>query len=671
MSRSRSRRRPGAFSRVGAAARMSSVARSPREGNVPLAPRIAVAGVVGALIIGILVLRLWALTVIGGAEYAARADSNVIRRLPVEAPRGNILDRSGRRPIVVSKVQHQVVLDLQDVDPKQLPDLVTRLGKVLAPNRFEVLKTTNDLRSKVANAPVGSIEPLIIDHNVEDDAIIHYLAEHQTDFPGVDVRETYARSYIHGSVAAHVLGQIGIVSQDELDTNKALQPIDHVGRSGLESHYDGYLRGIDGYNAVQVDASGVRSDAPGVRGLPASSGRNLVTTLDLPLQKATESALARGVIRAQGTAKGRDARAGAAVAIDPKTGEVLALASYPTFDPNIFTSSKPKDQATVKWLYSKYNKKIPMLDRAIAGTYPPGSIFKPITAIAAMDKGWITPDTPIDCPGAMPIMGTIFKNHEPTPLGRITLGTALETSCDTYFYSLAIRFFNDPKSPLQDWSRRFGLGRPTNIDIAGEAGGVVPDPAWRRQTFTNAIDKLWKPGDSVNMSIGQGDLLVTPLQMTNVYATLANGGIVHTPHVAKSVQDAGGNNKVDLQLDKPVDLKIPPGDMAAILDGLKRVNNGPNGTGTAVFGAYQVPTAGKSGTAEKGTTTDLAWYCGFAPADDPTIAACAFIDRGGFGGEAAGPIVLDMFKNWFGPGGGNLLAQREAAAATSTAKAAN
>jgi penicillin-binding protein 2 len=646
---------------------MSSVARSPREGNAPVAPRIAIAGVAGAVIIGILVLRLWALTVLGGAEYAARADSNVIRRLPVEAPRGNILDRSGHRPIVVSKVQNQVVLDLQDVDPTQLDDLVVRLGKVLAPNRFEVTKTTNDLRSEVANAPVGSIEPLIIDHNVEDEAVIAYLAEHQTDFPGVHVRETYARSYVHGSLAAHVLGQVGIVNQEDLDTNKAFQPIDHIGRSGLESHYDEYLRGIDGYSAVQVDAAGVRSDAPGVRGLPPSNGRNLVTTLDLPLQKETERSLARNVIRAQGTAKGRDARAGSAVAIDPKTGEVLALANYPTYDPNIFTSSKPKDRRTVDWLNNPNNKAAPTMNRAIAGAYPPGSIFKPITAIAALDKGWITPDTPIGCPAEMEIAHQTFHNHESTDLGQIDLPTALETSCDTYFYSLAIRFDNDHASPLQAMANRFGLGAATGIDLAGEIDGTVPTPAWRKRTFTNRIDKLWKPGDSVNLSIGQGDLLVTPLQMTNVYATLANGGTVHTPHVAKSIQDAGGNEEVDLQLDKPVDLHIPPGDMSAILDGLKRVNNGPGGTGTAVFGAYEIPTAGKSGTAEKTGSTDLAWYCGFAPADDPTIAACAFIDRGGFGGEAAGPIVLDMFKNWFGPDGGNVLAQREAAAATKAA----
>jgi penicillin-binding protein 2 len=275
----------------------------------------------------------------------------------------------------------------------------------------------------------------------------------------------------------------------------------------------------------------------------------------------------------------------------------------------------------------------------------------------------MTPDTPIDCPAKMDIAQTPFKNHESTPLGYINLKTALETSCDTYFYALAVQFFNDPKQPLQDWSRKFGLGAETGIDLGGEVEGVVPDKAWKKtQTQWDDFERNnWKPGDSVNLSIGQGDVQAGPLQMAVAYATLANGGILHTPHLAKSIQDPGGRDVVDLQVDHPVDLKLDPGDLAAVVEGLKAVNNGPNGTGTAVFGSYEVPTAGKSGTAEKVGSTDLAWYCGFAPADDPTIAACAFIDGGGFGGEMSGPIVLDMFKAWFGPDGGNRLALREAA----------
>jgi penicillin-binding protein 2 len=628
---------------------VSSVARSSREGNVPIAPRIAIAGVLGAMIIGILVLRLWALTVIGGAEYAERADSNVIRKLPVAAPRGSILDRDGRK-IVVNVETQQVVLDLQDVDDERLAQVVSDLGRVLAPRPGLADEGTADIQEKVDNAPPGAVEPVVVAPDVTRMEVIAYLAEHAADFPGVDVRPAYKRRYRHKTAAAHILGQVGAVDQADLDAHPTLQPIDKVGKSGLEKRYDEYLRGVNGYDAVQVDAAGVRTDVAGLRGLPPTPGRNLVTTIDLPLQKATERALVDGVHRAAGTHDGRDAKAGAAVAIDPNTGEVLALASYPTYDPNVFGSTNPRDEDTSSWLVNPHNKKMPMLNRATSGTYPPGSIFKPVTAIAAMAEGFMEPDDLISCPPALEIAQTVFKNHDSTHLGSIDLPTAIETSCDTYFYALAVSFFNDPHSPQQDWAKRFGLGQPTGLDLPGEASGVVPTKEWKATVpseIWTKTDRIWKPGDNVNLSIGQGDLLVTPLQMTNVYATIANGGKVYTPHLARSVEDLGGNEEAKLPVPEPRDLQLDPGDLAAVVEGLRRVNEGGNGTATAVFGSYKVSTAGKSGTAEKFGQSDLAWYCAFAPIEKPTIAACAFVDGGGTGGTTSAPIVKRMFDQWF------------------------
>lgn len=630
---------------------MSSHARPSREGDAPIAPRIAIAGVLGAIIIGILVLRLWALTVLGGAEYAERADSNVIRRLPVAAPRGSILDREGRK-IVVNVQMQQVVLDLQDVDEERLPALERDLARVLAPRPSLELQTAREIREKIDDAPPGAVEPVIIADDVTNRYVVAYLAEHAAEFPGVDVRTTYKRRYQQGSIAAHILGQVGPVDAEDLKTRPALQPIDLTGKSGIEKRYDEYLRGVDGYEAIKVDASGSRSDVAGLRGLPPTPGGNLITTIDLPLQKATERALKEGVRRAAATKDGRAAYAGAAVALDPKTGDVLAIASYPTFDPNLFSSPRPRDRRTVERLTDEKNKGLPMFNRAIMGLYPPGSTFKPITAIGALAEKYITPDQLIRCPQTLEIAGTKFPNNENEALGSIPLSTALEVSCNTYFFYLSIFFDNATGPVLQKWATTFGLGKPTGIDIPGEAEGLVPTPAWRKKTY-DGYDELWKPGDSANLSIGQGDLQVTPLQMANVYATLGNGGILRTPHVAKRVEDAGGRDSIVLPEPDGVDVKLNPSDLAAVREGLKLVNSGSEGTGTAVFGSFPVPVAGKTGTAEKGEV-NLAWYCSFAPADDPSIASCVFVDGGGYGGSAAAPIALKMYQQWFGEQGGNV-----------------
>lgn len=632
---------------------MSSVARSAREGVGPIAPRIAIAGVIGGIVIGILMIRLWALTVIGGAEYAERADSNVIRKLPVAAPRGSILDRGGRQ-IVINREMRQVTIDLQDVKGAKLDEVITELGRVLAPNRFEVEQTTAKIREKVKNAPKGAVEPVIVASDVPQDEIVHYLAERQQDFPGVDVGPAFTRDYVQTETAAHILGQVGSVTEEDLEMHPSLDLTDRIGKSGLERRYDEYLRGSNGYRAVEVDAAGVRSDA-GIRGLPPTPGRNLVTTIDLRLQKAGEAALERSIGKVRGTKEGAGAKAGAFVALDPRNGEVLGLASYPDYDPNVFVKPGRKNEQTVKWLHNPLNTRAPMLNRAIAGQYPPGSTFKPITAIAAMGEDFVEPDEPIGCPPSMEIMKTKFPNNRTDHLGAIPLTTALELSCNTYFFNLSIHFDNADGPVLQKWASKFGLGAETGIDLSGELPGLMPTPAWKRATWPDhPVDKYWLPGDSANLSIGQGFLQVTVLQMANAYAAIANGGTLHTPHVAKSIQSPGGRDEVVLPKGTSTDLNLDPGDLAAVQEGLRLVNQGGNGTARAVFEGFQVPSAGKTGTAEKQGQSDLAWYCGYAPADNPTIAACAFVDGGGHGGSAAAPVVLAMFQEWFDAEGGNV-----------------
>ncbi|MBC7462062.1 MAG: penicillin-binding protein 2, partial [Thermoleophilia bacterium] len=633
---------------------MSELARSAREGALPIAPRIAIAGIIGAVLFGILILRLWALTVLGGAQYAERADRNQLRLLPREAPRGKILDRNGEALVSNREVQ-QVVLNLQDVDTKQLPTLLASLAPVLG-------TTTVKLQQRVDKAYPGQLEPVVLAADVQGMDPIWYLQEHKGEFPGVDVKRSYQRDYPFDKTAAHILGQVGEVTENQLKTTHTnLKAGDRLGVSGVENTYDSFLRGTNGYDAVQVNAAGVREGIG--RQLPAQPGNNLQLTIDLPVQRAAEKSLNTWVNKAASMPKGRDADGGAVVAIDVNSGELLVAASNPSFDENMFVD--PLRYKEVKRLYDKRNKAKPSMDRTLGGSWPPGSTYKTITALAAMDDKLITPDSTLECAGSLTVFGQVFKNHETGSRGFINLSQALETSCDTYFYQLGLSFYNQEPGPaelrknpnaessLQQWSRKFGLGAPTGVDVPGEVPGLVPNAASKRELYSDpkrfeAWERSWLPGNSVNLSIGQGDLLVTPLQMTNVFATLANGGTRYTPHFGRSIRDAAGKEEFRLPLKKPVDLHLDPTSLAGVRDGMFAVNNGANGTARGVFGVnFPVTTAGKSGTAEKGLTTDLAWYCGFAPVEKPEIAACAFIDKGGGGSAVAAPVVADVFREYF------------------------
>ena len=509
----------------------------------PVAVRIAVSSVLGAVLFSVLVLRLWALTVMSGSEYARQAVQNQLRQIPVEAPRGPVLDRTGR-PMVANRAAREVVVNIGDIKATHRQTKEERIAW-LEHNLSNVLGVPiAEIATKVNAGRGDTLTPVVVDRDLESDDVLFYLEEHSADFPGVDVRNRFVRKYVDGSAAAHMLGQVGEVSPDQLKGIFAnLKPGDHVGQSGLERTYDQYLRGTDGYSAVEVDASGVRQKDG--RGVPAIPGRSLRLSVDGRLQQATEKALAEGIVSAR--REHFEGTGGAAVAIDPRDGSILALASNPTYDPNIFVSAGHDAQVT----RTLQDKRTPLSNRAIAGLYPPGSTYKVVTGIAAMQEGYITPDTQLDCPASKTVSGTVFKNWTTQSLGSMNLAHALEVSCDTYFYQLGLRFYNMPGSKLQSWSRTMGLGTTTGVDLPGEQQGTVPDPAWRKQMYTG-IDSIWSTGHSVNLSIGQGDLLVTPLQMTNIYAAIANGGTLYQPQLAQSVEDASGRRVLKLPRGKAV-----------------------------------------------------------------------------------------------------------------------
>lgn len=612
----------------------------PRGGAAPVAPRLAVAGVLGAAVFSILLLRLWGLTVLGGADYVEQADRNQLREVPLEAARGQILDRNGR-PIVVNRESRRVVLDLQEVPETRLPQLEASLARTLG-------MTVGEVRDRIREGRADPLSPVVIADDLREDERIFYLVEHAAEFPGVDVRTSFTRSYAQGPLAAHMLGTVNEVSPDQLDGEYAnLESGDRVGVSGLEKVYDAYLRGIDGTRSVEVDASGIPQGDGGQ--VPATNGRTLRTSIDLGLQAAARRGLAEGIAIARSTEDGRQASAGAVVALDPNTGHVLAMQSNPDFDPNIFvTPNRDREIGSVL-----NDERKPLLDRTIGGRYPPGSTFKPITGLAAVREGFTTIDEYIPCPGSLNVAGTVFDNWTTESMGSMDLAHALEASCDTYFYRLAVEMYEAEGSPLQKWMRLFGLGAPTNLDLPGEEAGVVPDPAWRREAYDGFAEE-WLPGHSVNLSIGQGDLLATPLQMTGVYAAIANGGTLIEPRIGRSIEGASGREELVLPSGARRRVPMSPAELGAIREGLVLAANGPNGTSTAVFSGFPVTVAGKTGTAEKFGEGDMAWYCGYAPAEKPTIAACAMIEQGGHGGTAAAPVVLRVFQEWFKARGGNV-----------------
>jgi penicillin-binding protein 2 len=476
------------------------------------------------------------------------------------------------------------------------------------------------------------------------------VQERRSQLPGISLQAAYVRDYPAGPIAAHVLGYVGPIpaEKDKDYRGRGYIGNETVGRAGMEAQYEQYLRGIAGRQQVEVDARGEVVGRGVLSQTPPRPGATLQLSIDLKVQKALERAL-RTEVEGSGTSTGA-----AGVAIDPKTGAVLAMASYPTYDPRLFQSGTPREVRRVLTSPSR-----PLLDRAIGGEYPAASTFKAITAAAALESGLYTPGESINSPGSVVLYKTRFRGFRSIDHGVIGLPTALEVSSDTFFYELADRSYRAQGWPFQDWSRKFGLGRPTGVDLTeGESAGLVPDLAYKRQTCDRAADPIncsWRPGDSVNMSIGQGNVLVTPIQMAVAYAAIANGGTVVTPTLGRAVTDADGRVLRDLvgaRAERPLGLSTS--NLELIRSGLVRAANGNGGTATPVFGALppQFRSAGKTGTAENPSGIDHAWYVGYAPADDPKILVAVIVERGGTGANNAAPAVCAAMAASLGFGEG-------------------
>ncbi len=597
----------------------------PRGSRLSL--RIAVLGGFAVALFAVLFFRLWTLQVLDGDKYLAEAKNNRTREFKVIAPRGDILDREGN-VLVDNRTSLALQLNTQKLpdDPAEERAELARLGDLAQMSPKKVRRTIREGEEVAAGAPVTLRRDVGYD-------LVYYLEENQRRFPGVAVQRVFVRHYPDGSRAAHVLGSVGEVNEEELKEApyRHLEPGDEVGKGGVEYTYDRFLRGQPGLTKVQVNALGQPTPGGQLVSQAPTPGDNLKLTIDSAVQEAGEASLASYGLP------------GAFVTMDVHNGEILGLGSFPTYDPSDL--ARPITQAEYDSYYGD-EELAPLTNRATESYYPTGSTFKMITALAALEGGVITPGTTIDDAGSIEIAGQRFQNAGGASYGPLTLVPALQVSSDVFFYELG-REMNQTDQ-LQEWASRLGIAHSTGIDLPGESEGLVPSREWRDQLYAEEeTERPWAVGDNIQLATGQGDLQTNPLQMAIAYAALGNGGAIVTPHLGMELEDAAGRVLEEFDPPGKREVKIDPASRSAILEGLHDSAQQPTGTSYAVFGGFPVPVAGKTGTAQRPPHPDQSWYIVLAPYPNPRIVTAVTIEGGGFGAETAAPTALRILEAYF------------------------
>lgn len=594
--------------------------------------RFAVLGVLVLVVLGGLSVQLWKMQVLSGSKFAAAAESNRVRQVSLPAPRGRILDTKGR-PLVTNR---SVMVVTAESTISQDTTLVARLSDAIG-------VSVADIQKKLASYKQDRLAPHVLRTDVPM-SVASFLLEHQTAFPGVSVDQSAVREYPNGSLAAHVLGYTGEISEAQLAAKTLPDAAsgDVVGKTGVEAYYDKVLEGEKGFRRFEVDNQGqIRSVL--AEGAPRA-GMDVELTIDKDVQASAEKALVNAIAEAhrQGFTK---AKGGAAVVLDVKTGAIVAMASVPTYDPSAFLGGV----SSAEWKkLNAASSQYPLTNRAVSSAYPPGSTFKAIVAMAGLQAHIITPNTVFNCPGLWTGLGKqwakwcwLHSGH-----GNESLVGAIEQSCDSYFYELGKRFYQTKGEKLQAFARSVGFGDTLGVDLPGEVGGRVPDAAWKKSYNQNYPEyQQWLPGDTVNMAIGQGDLLVTPLQLANYYATLANGGHVLKPHVLQAVLGSDGTRAMTATTTVMATPGLTPANLATLRRALLGVTT--VGTGAGAMRGFAVPVAGKTGTAQMAGKDDYALFACFAPANKPRYAVVVTIEQGGHGGSVAEPAARRILSKLF------------------------
>ncbi len=564
----------------------------------------------------VLICRLVYLQIVAGDYYHSLAEGNRLRAIPIAAMRGIMYDRNGQI-LVGSRPSFMVTYvptkdGMTDDELKELSQLINQ--------------PEDKLREKIQKVKSAYVPTVLATDLTQD--IVTKIEERRNELPGISVDVQPIRYYPYNEMAAQIFGYVGQIDEEDmkrLEGQEGVSNITQIGRAGLESYYDDILRGKDGGRQVEVDAAG--SPVKEMERKNPVAGHNIHLTIDLNLQQAAEDAMDKQVANGIGT------HGIAAVAIDPNTGAVLAMASRPSFNPNWFT----RGITAKEWAQINDNPYHPMENRAIAGEYPPGSTFKLITGSAALELKKVTPDEMIFDSGRHWLVD--MRNAGGEALGWINFTEALAKSDNVYFYEMGRRVGIEK---LAEYARMFGMGKKTGIALRGEASGLVASEEYKKKTF----NQDWYLGDTFNSAIGQGFQLVTPLQAAMIVSEVANGGIQYRPFIVNRIDNLDGTPYKIFAPEQVGTLAVSRSTLDLIREGMRNVTE-ESGTAGSLFAGFPIQVAGKTGTAENFGGVDHGWFVAYAPFDHPRIVVAVLVEQGGYGGVASGPIVKMMLEEFF------------------------
>lgn len=642
------------------------------------------------LIFIVLVCRVAYLQLVQTQEFKTLSEQNRIRLVPIPAKRGEILDQN-RKVLVKDRPVYSVSIAYLGLKDQDAEEVAGKLGSIIGMDSKDIITAINDPK-------VRKFEPIKIASDVSL-AVVTKIEENRTELPGVNVTVEPMREYVNGDFMPHILGYVREITPAQLDKHKdeAYRLGDRFGQAGLENVYEKYLRGKDGDQQVEVNKTqhpvkylDIKHPVP---------GNNLILNINYKIQKVAEDSLVKTMTNLQ-TNGYPDAKAGAVVLLDVNTGKVLAMASKPGYDPNIFNGKVTSEQSEALFGGKEKNPFPAFNNRAIMG-YAPGSTFKMVTATAVLESKVAAVHDSITDPGSVYLAGRLYRCWQSWGHGTVDLIRAIKVSCNTYFYQMGLRAGVDA---LYKYASEYGLGQKTGIDLPNESAGRAPNPQWKKELneepLKKKFDKIyaeikskyepqikkastdterkqltrqmnrelnqqeaefkiqynwnvnWQPFETIIMSIGQGDNFYTPLQMANYVATIANGGIRYQPYLVDKIVDYKGN--VVKQFDKQVSgrANVSPATLAAVKQGMRAVTE-PGGTAAGVYANFPVAVSGKTGTAQTGKDKNgndrpnHGWFVAFAPADKPQVAVAAIIEYGGHGGSTAGIVARDVLAAYF------------------------
>jgi penicillin-binding protein 2 len=574
----------------------------------PTSRRLLVLAAVVVLLFALLSGRLWQMQVLQGSHYLQLSEENRLRDLHLPAPRGILYDRKGR-PLVSNRAAFTV-----SVLPRELRDpgrVLARLADILEMPETEIRGRLERSRQTRPFEPVRLLRDA-------PKRVVAMVEENRLDLPGVIIEVEPVRHYLYGSLAPHALGYLGEINADELTTAvwSGYRMGDLIGKAGVERIYDRLLRGHDGRLRVEVDARGRPLRTLGTD--PSHPGRSLILTIDLDVQQAAEAALGD--------------RVGAVAVVDPRNGEVLALASHPTFDLNTFSGGiSPR-----AWARISGDRGLPLLNRAVDSTYEPGSVFKVVTAAAALTRGTATRATRVSCPGVFRLGAWTFRDLKAH--GTLNFIEGVAQSCNVFFWTLGTRTGGDAMAAM---ARALGLGQRTGVDLPSESAGLIPDSLWKQRVQ----GEPWYPGDNANMAIGQGWVNVTPLQVARMIAAVGNGGTLVRPHLVRQILDPDGGPPERVAVAPAGSVGFRPEVLATLREALEAVVLRGTGRAVAIEG---LSIAGKTGSAENPRGQPHAWFAAYAPADAPRVAVAVLVEHGRRGGLVSAPIARAVLQAAFG-----------------------